>query len=235
MKHLILLFMVMAAFFLTGTGCSTTMKVEALTDPMAKTIAGVPFRMQEPYTLRVYQKNKNNEYKEVHVVWMDLPNPNLLYALNFESEYFSNHTLELKLNDDSTIDSMALTTLITSGAAIAEAGTQLNTIADKLATYENDRRAAELANLKSKANLQDEIDKLKTGPVESKEAALVAALQARNDAEAAQRTLNDLPSDATPSQRADAEANLNLLKLKANQAHRKAGLAEPYAGVFPFP
>jgi hypothetical protein len=128
---------------------------------------------------------------------------------------------------------MALTTAITSGAAITEVGTQLNAIADKIATFDNDRRAAELAALKSKTDLEEAIQKAKESPIQAKEAVLVAALQAFNDAEAAQRKLNDLPSTATTSERADAEANLRILKLQANQAFRKAGLSAPYPGVFP--
>ena len=51
--------------------------------------------------------------------------------------------------------------------------------------------------------------------------------------EVAEAALESLPPDATPEMKAMRKTALLAAKLDANYAFKKAGLPEPYPGIFP--
>ena len=65
------------------------------------------------------------------------------------------------------------------------------------------------------------------------EAAELAAVQAMNAVVIAELELEALPGEATPLQRAQAGAKLEVARLQANVAYRKAGWSEPFPEARP--
>jgi hypothetical protein len=235
-----------AAIWLSG--CSTTVDVRDISSikPDAD-VPGIPFRMREPCTLRVFQLQDDGRYRQVHVQWLDLPEEERLYALNIEAAYFSDHDLTLKLRDDNTLDEVDLKTELKLDAAIAELAAQGGALSDAALTFDRKKREAEAAEIESRASLEaaraqaaqaraeQEAARQERAeaPIVAQEGKLAVAVEALNSAEAAERALDALPPDAEESARAECRATLRLLRLRANQAYRAAGLAEPYPGVFP--
>src|SRR5207245_8069479 len=133
--------------------------------------------------------------------------------------------LEVKLKDDGTLDTVHLKSDDKTADVVAAAGKQANAIADAAASFQNSVRATQIAQLKSEGDLaaaQQALTKTKEQPDADRNANLVAALQAYNDAEAAERKYESLGSDATSAERADAAATVRLARLKANVSFEKA-------------
>jgi len=207
-------------------------------------ISGIPFRVLTPYTVTVFaRKSKVDdkvddeyEYEQVFQTSTSLPNPNKLYSINYVSQFFANSTFELTMREDNTVSALNTTGESTLPQAIKDIGKQSTDIAAAIASYENQRKAAlkesmdaEATLLKAKAGLID----VQEAPATNRAARIEAALKALNEAQAAERVLDNLPATATSQQRGDAEGALRLARLRANQAHLRAGLSEPYPGVFP--
>lgn len=220
-----------------ASACTTTMKVydiSALKD--GDHMSGVPFRVRRAYTVRVFARQPDGSYKQVLAQPQDLPDPDRVYAVAAESASQSARTFEVKLRDDSTLDSVHVKSEDKAAETVSAAATQAGAIGDAVASYESKKNEAEIAKLKGELDLakqKKDLGDFGGAPAAQHEADLVAALVARNAAEAAQRALDALAADATPSQLGDAAATLRLAQLKANQAATKAGLPEPYPGVFP--
>jgi hypothetical protein len=230
-------------FIVALCACSTRQTVTEISSKSTSDPPGIPFRVLSPYTVRVFLKDKNGDYQQGFVQSQDLPDQSRLFAINVKSEFFSNHQLQLNLNNDSTLNASSITTTITAAPAISAAGTQLSAVGDSIVNFNNNQRAQQIANLQSQTSLQQQqlafaqavaaLQKQLQAPHAAKEAALVAALQALNAAQAAQRLVDDPPAGTTPTQQANNEANLRLAELQANQAFEAAGLQDPYPGIFP--
>jgi hypothetical protein len=218
-------------------GCSTTIRVKEITGRAeGGSIDGIPFRVKQPYTLRVFARQQNGTYRQVLVQAVDLADPDRLYAVNFDASTWGNRSFEAKLRDDATLESVHIKSEDKTGEVLAAAGKQANAVTDAAVSFESKRREAEIAGLKSQLDLakaKAELPAYAESQQVDRETKVLAALEARNAADTAERAIADLPPDATSSQRAAAEEALRVARLKANQAARRAGLGEPYPEVSP--
>lgn len=246
-KHWVLFVLILAS-------CSTHQKIAEIPDVGMDAPPGIPFRVLTPYTIRVFTKGKDGNFQQVYVQSQDLPDQDCLFALNVSSDFFSNHVLQVNVNNDSTLNGSSVTTAITIAPAVAALGTQTTAVGDTIANFNNNRRTQELANLQSESSLRLQrltsqtnlvqqrltleqtianLQKQNQAPQLAREAALVAALQSLNAARAAQQLVDNPPKGTTPVQQANNEGSLRLAELQANQASEAAGLQDPYPGVFP--
>lgn len=218
-------------------GCSTTMKVTEITGrAQGGSIDGIPFRVKQPYTVRVFARQQNGTYRQVLVQPVELADPDRLYAVNFDASTWGNRSFEAKLREDATLESVHIKSEEKAGEILAAAGKQANAVADAAVSFESKRRESEITALKSQLDLvkaKADLPAYAETQQVDRETRVLAALEARNAAAAAERAIADLPPDATSSQRAAAEEALRVAQLKANQAARRAGLGEPYPEVSP--
>jgi len=261
--------LVMCAVAAGLAGCGTRLTVRDISGvPKGTNVQGIPFRVREPYTVRLWARQRDGSYRAVFAQAVDLPNPNRTYALNVSGDIFATRTVEVKLREDGTLESVHVKGEDKTAEVLGAAGKQVTAIADAALTFKTKQDAAEVARLQGetglagaradlaaaqlKASLQGTNEELaraqaqtnlekarqellttQQGPASNQAARLTAALESYNAAQAALRALEALGPDATNVERGAAEDALRLARLKANQAHRLAGLAEPFPGVFP--
>jgi hypothetical protein len=225
----------------TAAGCSTTLTVKRVDPDSKDDLEGIPFRVKIPCTIRVWAKQQPDKdgkivYTQVFVKPFELADPSSLYALGIDADDFSSKLLDVKLNDDGTLTSVHVKSEDKTGETLSAIGKQTTSAADAALQLPNAARTAELANVKAANDLataQAALAKTLAGTPPDRDAALVAALTAYNDALAAQYALDALAFDTTAAQRGNAVAVVRLAQLKANLAYEKAGLADPFPGVFP--
>jgi hypothetical protein len=203
----------LAALLLLGA-CSSQIKVAEIKNnlPAGTEVEGIPFRVPKRFIALIYEK-QNDGYKQVFEQSVTLPDPDHLYLLGFESQLFSNATVELSLNSDNTIQQIDLKSASRGASALEEAGAQLSATATALQS----RATAEETAATTKANLAVAADK-------AKQAADLAILE------------NKL-LQANPN--ASAEDLLRALnkersaKLDANEAARRANKPPYFPDVVP--
>jgi len=140
------------------TGCSTTLTVTDISDltpvqfnDRSQVKRGIPFRATAPYTVRLFQKQVDGSYAKVgKPVHVKLPDGDKLYALNYNSGQFSNHTFGLKLNPNGTIATVAATEAKQIDKAISAIGTGLTDVSGAIV----DRDIMELTAEKTKLELE---------------------------------------------------------------------------------
>ena len=212
--------------FLAGTllaACSTRAVTSDITaTPAGAQVSGVPFRTRAPHTLRVFQRQGDGSYKQVFVSREEMADMDRVYALNYDSDVFSNHTFKLTMREDGTLDNFAFTSAATGAAALSATSGAIKGVTDSVVAYEKqkqDMAAADAAAAESS--------------LVSKEDALVAAQAAQQEAEKAMRELVGLPDGTPDDVVAEKQAAVEAAQLKANILFRRAGLAAPYADPFP--
>ncbi len=226
-------------------GCSTKVIVEDISATDSK-VTGIPFRALEPHVVRVYAKDPaTSMYKEVFAKPFDLANPDKLYSLNYSADYFANPSFEIAFQNDNTLKTVnvsdqshlaqALKDLSATATSVstAIADSDLNKIKAKKErlTAETEILNSEVSLAKARAGMPEYQETTNT----NQEAKLENALKMKNLAEVAERELATTAQkqDATANDIANAEAKVQITRLQANQAYRRAGLPEPYPGVFP--
>lgn len=224
-------------------GCSSSVMVHEISQPLPagrQEVAGIPFRLAEGYTLRVYQRTSAGEYVEVHSQRERLPDPDRLLAVELDAGRLADNELDLQLREDGTLSVVDLSESQKLDEAIQTLGGKALDVAEQAITFEDQVRAKELERLTQATELEAAQASLETvrrerdeAPGADREAALEAALEALTAAELAAETLAALPDEATEAERAAAKGALRLARLKANHAFRRAGLTEPFPGVFP--
>lgn len=223
LTHALTLMTVLAA------GCSSTLEVYDITDARPGTqVNGIPFRIDEPYTLRVYAKDSKGTYVRQFSEEMIFPDQDRIYALNFDSDFFSNHTLNLVLKPDGTLSSSNLTTDIRVDEAITAFAKEIEDVGTAVSDLKETQAQAEIERLAKEEDLRAARAATDAKKYELDQSALNALLEV----EAAQRALDNLDPDATDAQKAEAEAELRRKKAAANVAYRQAGRPTPYPGVF---
>ena len=199
---------VVAAISLVSVwGCSARIAVTEL-KPTVATVDGVPFRVKERYVLEVYQKTDRG-YVKVGDQLATLPNPDRVYLLQHFGKPFANSSTKFTVRGDGTLQSVALSSESTSGAALTTLGEQVSTIADKAKERKAGKETAQ------QAAEQGDVDYV---------AAYGAATQA-------QLELDELAKDEPASVKLAKQNEVTLLKLKANIAARRADLPRPFPDV----
>lgn len=228
-------------------GCSTDLKVKPY-KPMAEgSIDGIPFRVPAAHTIRIYKMNESSgRYELVHRKTANLPATDQLYTLNYSASFLANPNFELTFAPDNTLKSILVEGESSADKLLSSVATQTVAAGNAITDFENTKRAAQKANITSEndlmtaqtAALSNQLNYIKAlaavpdyneSSSSNQEARLQAALKARLDIETAERELAKAKDEDAPN----IEGRLRLLKLVANSAYRKAGLAEPYPGVFP--
>jgi len=215
---------------LFAAGCTSSIKVTDITNAMAgSNVDGLPFRIDAPYTVRVFIKDKDGIYKEAFSKEMILPDQDRLYAIGFKSGYFSDQKLNVEFNPDGTLKKTKLKTTGKGDEAITELSKEVNNVGAAVSSYRDTRDQAEIERLQKKETLRaaQASDAAKQYELDA------TALSALQTVEAAQRTLDSLGPDASDADRAAAAADLRAKKAAANSAYSLAGRAAPYPSVFP--
>jgi hypothetical protein len=239
--------LVLITLIMFTLGCSTKVEVKEINiNDKNSAVGGIPFRVLEPHIVRVYAKDPTtSQYKEVFAKSYNLANEDTLYSLNYEADYFAHPNFEVAFQNDNTLKTLN----ISDQSHLAEAMKGLSATAKDVSTAaadydlnrlkaKKDRLAAEADVLTSEVGLvkaKTALPDFKETVNSNQEARLESALKALNLAEAAQRELDTITQKAgsTSLDIENAEAKVRLARLQANQAYRRAGLPEPYPGVFP--
>lgn len=200
--------------------CSSTVVVEDISDVQdGEAVGGIPFRPSERYVAHVYQfvpdPLATGTYKHRYATAHTLGDHERLYALNFDSQLLSNHTLDVEFHPNGTLDHFKL-------SQEQEVDTALNALATQLTAVDGAMDAQDSAAATAATNAQQ---------------ALVDALEAYNDALEAELALEQLLANTEdPPTALDVlteEGKVRVAQLKANQAYVAAGLQPPFPDVFP--
>lgn|SRR5215510_6005239 len=224
----------MLSLTVTATGCSSKILVRDISGPpvaIGSVVEGVPIQFADRQLIRVYAKQPDGRYEEVHSVVYAVPDQARLFTVTVDSQWLANHTLTLALNDDGTPKTVGIVTASQAAAALTQFGTSAAAVATSLSTFEQQRQKAEAAALEQQAALQKD---LAAGPADraTKVLAYRQALEAVIKQEA---KLDNMPPDAKPLDITNVESDLRILKLQANQAARVLGARTPYPEADRFP
>ncbi len=248
------------AVILIAAGCSSTLKVEdisetlqnasetappAATSPTVETkpVSGLPFRVPNVYTVRIYQKQRDGSYQAIEPRFVEvLPDPEKLYAINVDAEWLTKQTLDVELNNDGTLKMVYLHGVEFRGDEALEAlGSQASAIFEAVENRELNELAAQKAALDAQKELLDAqknllaaesaLEDAQDKPADDLDVAMVAALEALHAANAAFDAFELLPATATAIEIRAAERALQLARIKANQAYRQADLPAPFPDV----
>lgn len=221
-------------------GCSSTINVGRLepkpssppsTPPV---IDGIPFRVPSIYTVRVYQRKGATYEEKAHFVHQ-LADPQQLYTLNFNSQALADQKFNLKIRPDGTLEVLDLKETKKVDEALTEFGAQAVALYSAIGKRDLDEANAQKTALDAQKALLDSqalLDGAVKKPDLDQDIARVAALEALNAANAAERTLL-AQANASPAEKAPLEDALRLARLKANQAFKRAGLEPPFPDAFP--
>lgn len=196
------------------SGCMSEVLVAEIpsTTQAGASVDGIPFRVARRFDALIYEKTDNG-YELVGEKPITVPDPNHLYVVNFQSQFFANPTFELKINKDSTLKEVALKSKASGSAAVKELGAQLNAVA------------------KSRAEL-DKAETTAMGAGADLKIALASAKAEARIADAEYAILRDKP-DASPVELLKAEQKQRDAELKANKAALLAGEPLPHPNTLP--
>lgn len=195
-------------------GCSAKVKIAEL--PLQPSdgakIDGLPFRVSEQYSVELYKKTADG-YQLIQQTQMVLPNQKKLYVLRHKGGPLSDSSTKFKLNENGTLQSVALT----SESRVDE---QLSALATGL---DNANAAIAAADAADAAAQKKDAD-----AVSGAEDAQLAYIKSVNAVHLAEAELAGLAADATAAERAKKEGTVKEAKMAANIAARKANLPRPY-------
>jgi hypothetical protein len=197
--------------------CSAEISVNEIgpEDPPGTTVDGIPFRTNERYVVKIYQKTDQG-YVERHEQMETLPNPNKIYVLRHLGQMFSNSDTKFVLNDNGTLSTVHLgadSQLDEAVAALEQGVSDAGKTLDEIRSAEEARRTAEEGQLTTEEDL---------------DVAYQKALNAANKAIVERASLGD---NATPADIVEKDNQVALTKLEANIAARRAGLPRPFPEV----
>lgn len=196
------------------SGCASEVGVHELPSSIkpGDAVDGIPFRVQKRFDAVIYEKTDAG-YKEVKTLPVTIPDPNRLYVINFNAQFFANPTFDLQLNPDNTLSQVSLKSKSSAAAALKEAGTQINAVAKAKSDAAKDATTAATAT----ADLQ------------------IALSSAKSDARIAEAEYDLVKnkSDATTLDLLKAEKKVRETQLTANKAAQLAGKPLPYPDALP--
>lgn len=233
--------MVTALVAVLAGGCSAS--VHARRAENDGKMEGMAFRVRAPYTVRVYQLRKGAnprkpaEYQQVLAKTMDLPDPDSVYALDVRADAFAQRRVEVRLNEDGTLQSVKVDATDRTGEIASAAGKQATAAAGALTGFEAQRRKAEVDAIRSDMDLakaRREAEEAARAPAAEREAATIAYQEALNTVSLLEFQLEateERPENA--EKRAQIAGALRLARLRANTAARDAGRPPPYPAAAP--
>ena len=209
------------------SACATRLEVSDISEVKpGSEIGGIPFKLQEPYRVsvhrRVTKEDGSVEYQEVYDQLMVLPSRTRTYAIDFDADFLSDHSLELRINANGTLS-------YSSVGSTSKATDALETLGDQFQAIEDAQTQRDLARDAADASAAAAATAAQT----AQDAALLAAMDAMIEVDAAQVALESLDEDATASQIEAARARLSRARLLANIAYRNLGRAEPFPDAGP--
>jgi len=202
-------------------GCTSDFEVREITGlAHGKEITGIPFRTTLPQTLRVYKRDDKGHWQQVHVQYEEFADMSRVYSIGFDPDLLANSTLDLGLNEDSTLNRAGIETSLQIDEALTGLAKGANQVKDALAEIEEaekkDREEAEADAEKAK---QDRLDQ---------ENAVIAATEAFHAAETLIARLKTIPDDTPLADVVELQGQVAVAKAKANLAARRAGMSPPY-------
>ena len=185
---------------------------------------GVPIQIADRQSIVVYMERPDGTYAEAHSTTYAMPDQSRLLAVSVDAQWLANHTLTLALNDDGTSKTVGITTSSQAAAALTQLGKSTGSVLTSAATFDQQRQKAEAAALEQEAALRKD---LQAGPAD-RAAKVRAYRQALEAVIKQQAKIDDPPAGATKTDLINAESDLRVLKLQANQAARALGERPPY-------
>ena len=199
----------LASGMIALSGCAATSDVQEITEvPAGAAVSGVPFRIAEPYKVRLFQLTPAGQYKEVYTAPQILPDQDRIFAVTFKGGSFSDHEFKIELNDDNTIKTSHLKSVKHGGEAVNALADQASAVATAIKA---DKTAGKTEKVAQQTAEQTYLD-LK-GKADIAIAAYAAALE---------------KEDASAVDIVTAKAAMDLAKKKANDAAVNLGLPIPY-------
>jgi hypothetical protein len=208
-------------------GCSSTLENGELTSTpgVGAAVDGIPYRVRDRVRVQVYEMTDSG-YVLAGEQMQDMADPSRLYVLNFKGQMLSNANAKFELRPDGTLikvhlaDKKDFAAVTAAGDAYAGYATTRKTIADEK------KARADAALAETKAEIEKALADAEAGRDRADSAA-----DLREVAERAVALAAELPAEAKPSERLEAERLANKAKRAANKAARQAGQDEPYPGV----
>lgn len=204
----------MALLVVGTTGCASKFVVDEIrpSEKPGTVINGLPFKVPKRYVAEVYEKQADG-YHRMAELPVTIPDQQRLFVLGFQSQTFSNATVDTQVNPDNTLSQVSLTSKSTGQATLTALGTQINT----LATAQQAKKTADAASDTAASTAAIAADK-------AKQAADLALLLYQN----AQAKLDTTAVDLLKAAQAARSAQLD-----ANEKARLAGKAPYFPDVVP--
>lgn len=194
-------------------GCASEVEVHELRDAKpGDMVNGIPFRVLKRYRATVYEWTDKG-YMEMKTLPVTIPDPNRLFVINFNAQFFANPTFDLQFNPDNTISQVSLKSKSSGATALTSLGTQISAIGKA----KSDAETTVATNRSTSADLQ------------------IALSNAKLDAKIAEAEYDALKSkpDASAVDLLKAEKTMRAAELGANKAAQAAGKPLPYPDVTP--
>jgi len=204
----------MALLVVGTTGCASKLVVDEITtgEKPGTVINGLPFKVPKRYVAEIYEKQADG-YQKVAELPVTIADQKRLFVLGFQSQTFSNATVDTQVNPDNTLSQVSLTSKSTGQASLTALGTQINA----LATAQQAKRTVEGASETAASTAAIAADK-------AKQAADLALLIYQN----AQAKLDTTAVDLLKAAQAVRSAQID-----ANEKARLAGKAPYFPDVVP--
>jgi hypothetical protein len=194
-------------------GCASEVEVHELRDAKpGDTVNGIPFRVLKPYRATVYEWTDKG-YVEMRTTPVTIPDPNRLFVINFNAQFFANPTFDLQFNSNNTISQVSLKSKSSGATAFSSLGTQISAIG------------------KAKSDAEATVATARSTSADTQIALSNAKLDAKI-AEAEYDALKNKP-DASTVDLLKAEKTMRAAELSANKAAQAAGKTLPYPDVSP--
>lgn len=197
-------------------GCAASIRTTELRGG-EKTISGLPFKMRDMFVIELYQRTPKG-YQKVAEKTELLADPARTYALEFEGQPLATTKIQVGLYPDSTLKDTSLDSESQADEALSAVGGGIKGAATSYADLEKARKAAAKAEA---GDTETDLTKRYSSNLALSEA--ITAVQV------AEQELLELSADEPASRRVLKQGQIAALKLKANEAARRAGLTEmPY-------
>jgi hypothetical protein len=203
-----------------GGGCASEVKVRDISGPPPQPgveFEGIPVRFPSRQAVEVYALQPDGSYTLVHSHVYVLPDQSRMFAVRVDADELSDHTLALEVEADGTPKKIKTTTSSQGGEVLSQVGSSLSGVATAVATLEQKQQEVEAAERKKGSDDLANREKLYLEFRDTVEEAL------RQEAK-----VNGLPSTTPNADRFAEVSKLRILKLKANQAARRAGELKPF-------
>jgi hypothetical protein len=204
------------------SGCATVVDSNAIpaSAPAGTPVDGIPYHQPAQFDVELYKKTPSG-YSLVAKNAATLADPTHVAVLTLRGDVLANSTVKVGLSKDSKLTSLDVQSQSQAATSLTDIGKAAQDEATAAATAKATKAQARTA---AAAEASTALTTAAQGQI--------TVAQATSDANVAQKELDELPTDALPSVRAKKAGEVLILKMKANEAARQAGvLTKPFPDV----